>query len=114
MKKEKNEVKPVKFSNKQSKKAFEELPDGPRKVFSGELDDVIAHGIHPTIPHDSLPGKVMELKVNGRPAYRCVYKVLDDLVIILHSFKKTTQGPDRKNLKTVETRLASLDSTQFC
>lgn len=106
--------KEVKFSNKQSLKAFKDLPADPKHAFSTQLENVIAYGLHPTIGSDTLPGQTIELKVNGRPAYRCVYKVLDNVVVVLHSFAKTAQGRDKKNLKTVETRLAALDLTQFC
>lgn len=107
-------VKEVKFANKQSLKAFKDLPDDPRHAFSTQLESVVAHGYHPTIGSDTLPGQTIELKVNGRPAYRCVYKVLDDVIVVLHSFTKTAQGRDKKNLKTVETRLTTLDPAQFC
>lgn len=114
MKKARKCAKKVVFSNKQSKKSFEKLPRKIKEIFAGELEDVIAYGISPTINHDSLPGKTVELKVNGSPAYRCVYKVQDDEVVILHSFKKTCEGPDKKSMSTLETRLNSLDSAQFC
>ncbi|RYZ75464.1 MAG: type II toxin-antitoxin system RelE/ParE family toxin [Proteobacteria bacterium] len=108
-------VKRVVFSNKASEKAFLKLPDKKaRQPFSSELHDVIAYGIHPTILHDTLFEKVVELKVNGSPAFRCAYIVLDDVVVVLHSFAKTSQGPDRQNLNTVKKRLKKLDRTQFC
>lgn len=106
--------KQVKFSNAQSKKAFEKLPKSIRILFTRDLEDAIAYGMEPLSPFDSLFDKVIELKKNGSPAYRCAYKVLDDCVMVLHSFKKTSEGPDKKNMRTVKERLKSLDSTQFC
>jgi phage-related protein len=107
-------AKPIYFSNKQSKKAFEAFPKKIREIFSNELETLIANGIHPLIKHDFLPGKTVELKVNGSPAYRCVYKVLDEFVVVLHSFVKTCEGPDKKNLKTLEQRLKTLNSDELC
>ncbi|WP_416456029.1 type II toxin-antitoxin system RelE/ParE family toxin [Saccharophagus degradans] len=48
----------------------------------------------------------MELKINGSPAFRCVYvaKYLNT-VVVLHSFTKTTNGVDRKAMKIAEQRL---------
>ncbi len=106
--------KPIKFSNTQSRKAFENLPKEIQIIFAGELEDVIAYGMEHTIKFDRLFKKVVELKENGSPAYRCAYKVLDDCIVVLHSFKKTCEGPDKKNMETVKTRLSSLDSDQFC
>lgn len=106
--------KPVKFSNTQSKKAFEKLPKSIQLIFDSELEHLIAYGIEPTIKFDQLFKKAVELKVNGSPAYRCAYKVLNDCIVVLHSFKKTCEGSDKKNMKTVKTRLNSLDSDLFC
>ncbi len=52
---------------------------------------------------------VIELKINGSPAFRCVYiaKYMDT-VIVLHSFTKTTNGVDRQAMKVAEQRLKEL------
>jgi phage-related protein len=114
-KKAKASPKPVKFCNKQTKKSFsEDLSEESREAFSSDLMDVIAYGLEPTIKSDTLPGGTIELRKNGRPAYRCVYKVLPDCILIVHAFKKTCNGPDKKNLHTLELRLSNLDPTQFC
>lgn len=107
-------AKPIRFANKQSKRAFEALPKKVREIFSNELETLIANGLPPIIRHAFLPGKTVELKVNGSPAYRCVYKVLNNVVVVLHSFVKTCQGPDKKNLKTLEQRLTTLNSDEYC
>ncbi len=106
--------KQIKFSNAQSKKAFEKLPKSVLILFAGELEDTIAYGNDPSILFSPLFDKVIELKKNGSPAYRCAYKVLEDCIVVLHSFKKTSEGPDKKNMNTVKERLNSLDPTQFC
>jgi phage-related protein len=107
-------AKPVYFANKQAKKAFEALPKKIREIFSNELETLIANGLPPLIKHDFLPGKTVELKVNGKPAHRCVYKVLNEVVVVLHSFVKTCEGPDKKNLKTLSNRLKTLSSDEYC
>lgn len=54
---------------------------------------------------------IKELKIDGSPAYRCVYvtKYLDAL-IVLHSFIKTTNGVDKQAMKVVELRLKELEA----
>lgn len=104
--------KPVVFCNKQSKKAFQKSPQ--IIPFSMQLEDMIAYGVPPTMLSAPLRWQTIELKVQGSPAYRCVYKVLDDVVVVLHTFTKTTEGQDKKNMKTVETRVKALDPDQFC
>lgn len=105
--------KPIRCINKQAKKCFEEDIEGAKENFISELEDVIAYGLEPTISSDNLQGDTIELRKNGRPAFRCVYKVLPDCILVVHAFKKTCNGPDRKNLKTIEQRLKQLDPSQF-
>lgn len=105
--------KPILFINKQAKKCFQEDIEAAQEIFAGELEDVIAFGLGPTISSDNLPGDTTELRKNGRPAYRCVYKILPSCILIIHAFKKTCKGPDKKNLKTIEQRLKALDPNQF-
>ena len=105
--------KPIRFINKQAKKCFQSDIDKAVEIFASELEDVIAYGIAPTISSDNLPGDTTELRKNGSPAFRCVYKVLPDCILVIHAFKKTCQGPDKKNLATVAKRLRDLDPTQF-
>jgi phage-related protein len=106
--------KPIRFVNKASKKCFEKLPGQVKAVYLVELEDFVAMGLEPTIDSEPLPGQTIELKVNGSPAYRCVYKVLEDVIVILHSFKKTCQGPCKKNMKTLSHRLKKINPSQFC
>lgn len=106
--------KPIRFANKQAEKAFGKFPKSIIALFSSELEGVIAYGLMPTIDSEPLPGGVIELKKNGSPAYRCVYKVQEDVIVIVHSFKKTANGPDKKNMETLELRLRNLDPDQFC
>lgn len=112
-KKARVEPKPIRFINKQAKKCFETDIDAAKEVFASELEDVIAYGLEPTISSDNLQGDTTELRKNGRPAYRCAYQVLPSCILIIHAFKKTCQGPDKKNLKTIEQRLKAIDPDQF-
>lgn len=107
------EPKPIRFINKQAKKNFLEDVLPAREIFSTELEDVIAYGLGPTILNETLPGPTIELKKNGRPAYRCVYQILPDCILVVHAFTKTAQGQDKKNMTTVKQRLKAMDPSQF-
>ncbi len=65
----------------------------------------------PIQPLSSIGAGIIELKINGSPAFRCVYiaKFLD-AVFVLHSFEKTTNGVDRKAMKIIEQRYKGLKS----
>lgn len=105
--------KPIRYINKQAKKNFVEDINPARSLFSGELEDVIAYGFEPTIWSAPFIGETTELKKNGRPAYRCVYLILPDCVLVVHAFKKTAGGKDKKNSETVDQRLKAMDPNQF-
>jgi len=52
---------------------------------------------------------LIELKINGSPAYRCVYIAkFMNTVFVLHSFVKTTNGVDRQAMKTAKARMKEL------
>jgi phage-related protein len=59
----------------------------------------------------SIGAGIIELRINGNPAFRCVYiaKFLDT-VIILHSFEKTTNGVDKQAMNTLKKRYKELQS----
>ncbi len=51
----------------------------------------------------------IELKINGSPAFRCVYVVkFQNTVFVLHSFEKTTDGVDKQAMKTAKARYKEL------
>lgn len=57
----------------------------------------------------SIGAGVIELKINGSPAFRCIYIAkFMNTVVVLHSFTKTTNGVDRKAMKTLEKRYKEL------
>jgi len=93
------------------KKELKSLPVDKALAFLHSLK-LVAAGIVPELKIEHLtsvaPG-VIELKINGSPAYRCVYTTKSPgKVIVLRFFKKTTNGPARKDLDVVEKRLKSL------
>lgn len=114
MKRNRHAPKPIRFANKQAQKCLLKLPRSVQESFISELEDVIAYGLEPTLDTSQLPGKTIELKINGSPAYRCVYQVRSDMILVLHAFRKTCEGPDKKNLETLDLRLRNLDPAQFC
>ena len=57
----------------------------------------------------SIGAGVIELKINGSPAFRCVYIAkFINTVIVLHSFTKTTNGVDKQAMKTLQQRYKEL------
>lgn len=51
----------------------------------------------------------MELKINGRPAYRCMYVVRKNGdVVVLHATAKTSQGQSKQLVRTTSLRLKRL------
>ena len=93
-------MKEFRFINRQSLKEFKALPDHIQKRFALDLS-VICQGKDPfsKFKHvgDSVGLDAIELIQNGRPAYRTVYVAkFKQVVYILHSFTKTTNGVDRK------------------
>jgi phage-related protein len=52
---------------------------------------------------------VVELKINGSPAYRCVYVAkYMETIVVLHSFIKTTNKVDKPAMDLAEKRLKEL------
>ena len=100
----------VEFFSKAARKDFYEGP--PREViitFITQLEGRLALNLTPTILFDNLGDGVIELKVNGSPAYRCVYTMKKlGQVVVLHTFAKTTNGPDVKNVQLAKKRAKKL------
>ncbi|WAH66951.1 type II toxin-antitoxin system RelE/ParE family toxin [Xanthomonas hortorum] len=91
-----------------------ELATFPAKVineFSVNFE-MLEVGLRPAMDHEKLhaAGKgVIELKINGRPAYRCMYVIRKNGdVVVLHATRKTTQGQDRQLIATTAERLKQL------
>ena len=91
-------------------KDLEAFPDDIKEQFVLSLS-FLQYGMEPllkTKPMKGLGKGVIELKKNGKPAYRCVYTIKDDVVYVLHAFSKTSDGTDSKHEKTVKLRYKSL------
>jgi len=58
---------------------------------------------------DSAGAGVIELIINGSPAYRCLYIAkYADMIVVLHSFVKTTNSTDRHAMTIAGLRLKEL------
>jgi phage-related protein len=104
-------VKKFAFVSDAAKREYTSLPEDIQGEFGKDLRR-IQYGQDPelVINHlNSVGAGVVELKINGSPAFRCVYvaKYLD-AVVVLHSFTKTTNGVDRQAMKITGQRLKEL------
>lgn len=99
-------MKKVTLSNA-AEREFKSLPARIQKRFALDLQ-AICEGSTPfskVKPLSSIGPGVIELKVNGRPAFRCVCVTKNDTeVFVLHLFKKTTNGVDRPAMELAEKR----------
>ncbi|MBU9858512.1 MULTISPECIES: type II toxin-antitoxin system RelE/ParE family toxin [Rahnella] len=59
-------------------------------------------------PMSGLGKGVLELKKNGRPAYRCVYVIRNGTIYVLHAFSKTSNGTSKANETTIKSRYKSI------
>lgn len=59
-------------------------------------------------PLNGLGKGVFELIKNGRPAYRCVYTIKDNVIHVLHVFTKTSDGTDKKHEDKIKLRYRAL------
>ncbi|MDD2009926.1 type II toxin-antitoxin system RelE/ParE family toxin [Pseudomonas putida] len=79
------------------KQGNKDLPKDVQDDFGKDLRR-IQYGQNPERPIKSLTESVgagaIELIINGSPAFRCVAKFAD-MVVVLHSFIKTTNRSDR-------------------
>lgn len=99
------------FVNDAAEREYKAFPADVQDEFGKDLRR-IQFEQKPELPIEYLNGVgigVIELKINGSPAYRCVYvaKYLD-AVVVLYSFEKTTNGVDRPAMAVVEKRLKEL------
>ncbi|WP_329836181.1 type II toxin-antitoxin system RelE/ParE family toxin [Stenotrophomonas geniculata] len=92
-------------------KDLDKLPEWARDVFITDLM-LVAEGEKPfsdVEPLFSAGDGVMELKQNGRPAYRCMYHLnTPGQVTVLHATAKTSNGQDKQLVATTKARVKSL------
>lgn len=99
------------FVNEAADREYKQLPANVQRTFGSNLR-VIQNGFKSGIEFtflNNIGAGVIELKINGSPAYRCIYiaKYLET-VVVLHSFVKTTNGVDKQAMKVAEQRLKEL------
>lgn len=92
-------------------KELRDIPNEKRDLFLANLE-MVRLGLAPGLRYEKLKAAgegVMELKINGSPAYRCMYVVTKDGdVVVLHTTAKTAQGQSRKLIETTSQRLKRL------
>lgn len=99
------------FVNDVAEKEYKDLPKEVQYDFGVSLR-AIQENKRPFLPIEplkSIGAGVIELKINGSPAFRCIYIVkFRDTVFVLHSREKTTNGVDRQLMKTTKQRYKEL------
>lgn len=101
------------YPEKGTFKEMSKLPERLRDRFLASLL-LVAKGQPPTCdvsPLSSQGQGVYELKINGRPAWRCIYYTgQPGQIVVLHVCEKTTNGADRQIANVVGERLKALRS----
>ncbi len=107
-------IKEIVFLSKRVEKDFTGIPEKHQVSFMHNLS-MVAHGMDPSMKFDHLESAgagCIELKINGSPAYRCIYyNKLPGKVVVVHVTEKTTNGSDPKILKLVKKRIKKLKNT---
>lgn len=92
-------------------KELKKVPERHRDRFINSLT-LMSQNLEPTCevsPLGSLGKGVYELKINNRPAWRCIYYTgISGKIVVLHATEKTTNGSDRQIANVVEKRLKAL------
>jgi len=101
-----------KFITEGAKKAFNDLPKEIQIQFAADLN-AVANNLRPYSKIKNLAESVgkgaIELIENGSPAFRTVYCAkYNNTIYILHAFTKTTNGVDRKAMKTAKARYKTM------
>ena len=101
------------FVNDAAEREYKALPKDVQQEFGTSLR-AVQDDKKPFLPITflkSIGAGVIELKINGSPAFRCVYIAkYRDAVIVLHSFEKTINDVDKQAMKTLEQRYKELKS----
>ncbi|MEM8723397.1 MAG: type II toxin-antitoxin system RelE/ParE family toxin [Cyanobacteria bacterium P01_G01_bin.39] len=99
------------FVSDAAEREYRALPKEVQQEFGTSLR-AVQDDKKPFLPIKSLSSigaGVIELKINGSPAFRCVYIAkFMNTVIVLHSFTKTTNGVDKQAMKTLKQRYKEL------
>tara|TARA_Y100000310_G_C20324127_1_gene642157 strand:+ start:363 stop:716 length:354 start_codon:yes stop_codon:yes gene_type:complete len=106
----------VRFYNKKVEESLASFDETTITRFVTQLE-MVSWGATPTqvpkeLKHTVGPG-AFELKRNGKPAKRCIYVIEEQgKVLVLHVFKKTCDGVDRKNMATAKKRYKAWKKSQ--
>jgi len=97
------------FVSAAAEREYKDLPQDVQDDFGKDLRR-IQYGQDPERPIKSLTESVgagaIELIINGSPAFRCVYVAkFADMVVVLHSFVKTTNRSDRHAMQVAGDRM---------
>jgi phage-related protein len=99
------------LDDKAVRKELEAIPEVKRDQFLLSLE-MVRQGLAPALKSEKLKAAgegVIELKINGSPAYRCMYVVAKNGdVVVLHATKKTSEGQSRRLVSTTSERLKRL------
>lgn len=98
------------FVNAADDEFKENLSRQAQEKFATDLD-MMMNGLKPlsdSKPMNGLGKGVLELKKNGRPAYRCVYVIKNGNIYVLHAFSKTSNGTSKSHETTIKTRYKSI------
>ncbi len=100
------------FVSAAAEREYKDLPKDVQDDFGKDLRR-IQYGQDPERPIKSLTESVgagaIDLIINGSPAFRCVYVAkFADMVVVLHSFVKTTNRSDRHAMQVAEERMKEL------
>lgn len=95
--------------SKAVRKELADLPASVRDQFLVALEN-ISWGLDPGLtvaPLSTTVGKgILELKINGRPAYRLIYTLkFQGKVVVLAARIKTTNGVDKQLIEVAASRL---------
>ena len=108
---EKKQDRALVLDEKAVRRDLDSLPEEVRDQFLVNLE-MVRLGLPPVLPQEKLHAAgngVMELKINGRPAYRCMYVVRKNGdVVVLHATAKTSQGQSKQLVRTTSLRLKRL------
>jgi len=102
------------FVSAAAEREYKDLPENVQDEFGKDLrriqfDQEPRLAIKQLV--DSVGAGVIELIINGSPAYRCLYIAkYADMVVVLHSFVKTTNNTDRHAMTVATLRLKELKS----
>lgn len=97
--------------------SFDVIAGFPKKIrepFTQSLESLRWNATPPlrvknvTNGHQARGHTILEIKKNGKPAYRVVYTLKNGLIHVLHAYSKTSDGTPSKEKKTVNARIKDL------